>query len=393
MDIFVVYTFILSTIIGLLTIPSIVIISKKKRLFDIPNNRKVHTNDVSRLGGVSFLPAIFFSLCVMIGIRNITGNHIAEMFEASFSTEFMFFTAGVMLLFFTGLADDLIGVGYKNKFTVQIISALLLSISSLYIDDFSGLFGLYTISSVAGIIFTTLAIVLIVNAYNLIDGVDGLCSGLTLIAVSTFTIWFWIHGLFVYAMIGCAVLGCVMVFFFYNVTGRRMKVFMGDAGSLVLGFAICYLGLKFIDLNSGGVYGISNGLVITLSIVFVPVFDTIRVFTERIAAGHSPFHPDKTHIHHYMLELGFTHFQSTSIILITALVVMGANLLMANIGINILFIIDVLFGLLFLCFIPKFLVKRKVKIGRGKELAAKTTKTSQAKEQISKNIISKEIAN
>ncbi|MEG1635163.1 MAG: undecaprenyl/decaprenyl-phosphate alpha-N-acetylglucosaminyl 1-phosphate transferase, partial [Rikenellaceae bacterium] len=110
MDIFVIYTFILSTIIGLLTIPSIVIISKKKRLFDTPNSRKVHTNDVSRLGGVSFLPAIFFSLCAMIGIRNITGNDISPLYQLSFNTEFMFFTAGVMLLFFTGLADDLIGV-------------------------------------------------------------------------------------------------------------------------------------------------------------------------------------------------------------------------------------------------------------------------------------------
>lgn len=376
MDIFVIYTFIISTITGLLTIPSIVIISKKKKLFDTPNNRKVHTNDVSRLGGVSFLPAIFLSLCVMIGIRNITGNHISGLFEYSFNTEFMFFTAGVMLLFFTGLADDLIGVGYKNKFVVQIISALLLSISSLYIDDFSGLFGLHSISSVAGIIFTTIAIVLIVNAYNLIDGVDGLCSGLTIIAVSTFTVWFWIHGLIIYAMIGCAVLGCVMVFFFYNVIGRRLKVFMGDAGSLVLGFSVCFLGLKFIDLNSSGAYGITNGLVITLSIVFIPVFDTIRVFTERIAAGHSPFHPDKTHIHHYMLELGFTHLQSTLIILFSAFVLLMTNILLANININLLFVVDVLFGLIFLCVIPKVLVKRNIKI-RKKE----NTKTPKKEQQ------------
>ncbi|MEG1648528.1 MAG: MraY family glycosyltransferase [Rikenellaceae bacterium] len=362
MDIFVIYTFILSTIIGLLTIPSIVIISKKKRLFDTPNSRKVHTNDVSRLGGVSFLPAIFFSLCAMIGIRNITGNDISPLYQLSFNTEFMFFTAGVMLLFFTGLADDLIGVGYKNKFVVQIISAFFLSISSLYIDNIGGLFGLHAISDVGGIIFTTLAIVLIVNAYNLIDGVDGLCSGLTLIAVSTFTIWFWINGLYAYAMIGCAVLGCVTVFFFYNVTGRRMKVFMGDAGSLVLGFVICYLGLKFIDMNENNMYGMSNGLVVTLSIVFIPVFDTFRVFTERIAAGHSPFHPDKTHIHHYLLALGFTHFQSTSIILIAAVVVMAANFIFANINITILFLSDILFGLVFLCFIPKYFVKRQIKI-------------------------------
>ena len=361
MDLILIFTtLIISIMLGAMTIPNIVFISKKKKLFDTFNSRKVHTKNISRLGGISFLPTIFVSFFLVLGIGGVLiENYEPFALDRSIYSNFLLFVSGSILLFVIGVADDLVGIGFKIKFSFQIPCALLLSIGGLYIDNFGGLFSTYEIHPVVGVSLTTLAIVLIVNAYNLIDGIDGLCSGLIGCVALFITIWSAVNGLVIYAMLGAALLGTVLVFLYFNLLGRRLKIFMGDAGSLLLGYVVCFLIFSFIDLNGQVEYQVKNPIIIALSLMFVPIFDTIRVFAERILTGKSPFHPDKRHIHHHIIALGFSHIKSTLIIISFTVILTVGNLFFNFLNPNILFVVNILIGIVFLLVLPKMLLARK----------------------------------
>ncbi len=366
MAVYIFLTFVISAVIGWIAIPNIIVISKRKRLFDAPNERKVHTQAIPRLGGISFLPGMMFSFCVALGVRYLTGNPLDVAFEESFFIDFLFFTAGLILLFFIGMADDLVGISYKNKFIVQILAALLLTAGDGTIHNLHGLFGVWEIPNVLGVFITVLVTVGLVNAYNLIDGVDGLCSGLGAIALTILSGWFFYNNISVYAMLGAGMLGTLVVFFLYNVRGLRLKIFMGDGGSLMLGYTIAFLGLKFYNFNfNPDFFNTPNVPVLALSVVFIPVFDTVRVFTERILRGKSPFYPDKTHVHHLFLKIGYTHLQSTGLILIVAMLFVIFNFLFQDMNINILFFADIILGLVFLNWLPKQVIRRKESLVQG----------------------------
>ena len=166
---FIILTLVLSAFIGWITIPNIIIISKRKRLFDSHNSRKVHTGAIPRLGGISFLPAVLVSFCLSLGIRHVTdGFDLNPLYVDEFYAEFLFFVAGLISLFFIGLADDLVGIGYKSKFLVQVVAAAMLVLADLNIKSFDGLFGIYYIHPVFSVLLTVFVVVGAVNAYNLL---------------------------------------------------------------------------------------------------------------------------------------------------------------------------------------------------------------------------------
>lgn len=355
-------SFIISFIFGLIAIPNIVIISKRKRLFDTYNTRKVHSTPIPRLGGLAFMPSIAFATCIVMALRSVLRFKIPHAYINPLSIELPFLIAGAFLIFLIGLADDLIGVDYKKKFILQFVCALFIICSGLYLDSLYGLFGLHTIPAPIGIFLTVLIILAIINSFNLIDGVDGLCSGLSIIALSALTLWFWYNELFTYAFIGASTVGIVTAFFIFNVSPLRKKIFMGDGGSLILGYFIAFLGMKFITLNvCSSNFDTFSAPVLLLSMIFVPTFDCIRVFFDRIKSKKSPFYPDKTHIHHYFLKMGYSHLQSTGLILAIALTVIIINFALSEININFLLLIDILFGYIFLNFIPKRIIKKQNK--------------------------------
>lgn len=342
---FIIAAFLLSVGTGWVIIPRIVMISKKKRLFDELSARKSHTGMVPRLGGASFFPTFLFAFTLTMGMRYIFGYDVADDYFMDSLCELMFLLAGSTVLFCVGMADDLTGVGYKGKFLAQTLSAVLICCSGVEITSLDGLFGIYEIPYWVGIILTVLIIVLLANAYNLIDGIDGLCSGLSLLALLTFGFWFIVHGIYVYAMMAMAMAGVVLVFFFYNVLGKRLKVFMGDTGSLLLGYLIAFLGLKFYSLNvSGDFFRINAAPAVFLGVVSIPVFDVVRVFCARMVAGLSPFYPDRRHIHHKLLRIGLTHLQSAMVIVLLQVGFILLNFLLRNVSINLLLAINVALG-------------------------------------------------
>ena len=290
----------------------------------------MHKRAISRLGGVSFFPTILFSCCVVLTLRTLTGYGISALPAVYILPECLLFISGMTLLYLIGIADDLVGVRYRQKFLIQIFCACLFPVAGLWINDFYGLFGLHAISCWIGIPFTVLSIVFITNAINLIDGIDGLASGLSSVALLVLGVLFIEKGLWVYSMLAFSTVGVLVPFFYYNVFGsaeRARKIFMGDTGSLTLGYTLSFLAIKYSQ-NTESIPVTQGAFVIAFSTLIVPAFDVVRVVIVRIYNGKSPFEPDKNHIHHQFLAMGFTVRQAMLLILLVSCVFSGINILL-----------------------------------------------------------------
>ena len=342
------FGFLLAVYMGQRIIPRILIISFRKRLFDIPDARKVHKRPVPRLGGATFFPVILFVVCLLMAFRVLTGFLPNELFEPSMAVEMLCLFAGMTLLYLIGIADDLIGVRYRKKFLYQILASSLIPIAGVYINSFYGLFGIHEVTPYIGIPLTMLLVVFITNAINLIDGIDGLASSICIVALAFYGVIYSLDLLWMYAMLAFVATGVIIPFFIYNVFGnadRGRKIFMGDTGSLTLGFLLSFLVVKYCMYD--GVEPpsiIGNPLIVSFSILFVPCLDVIRVVLGRARRKAHLFQPDKTHIHHKFLAMGFT--PRASLILIqtisTAFIVGTVLGSFYGVNINILFWVDVL---------------------------------------------------
>ena len=306
-SLFLLFGFLFAVSLGMVIIPRILVISHKKRLYDVPDARKVHTMPVPRLGGLSFFPVILMSMFLVIGFRlyfwdvNVSGVSFNMLYE------YLFLFVGMTLLYLVGVCDDLVGVGYRYKFAVQIAAAFLLVLSGNWFDSFGGLFGIYSVPVWVGVPFTVFIVVYITNAINLIDGIDGLASGLCCIALSVLSVIFFLRGQYVYALLAICTLGILMPFWCYNVFGnanRGHKLFMGDAGSLTLGYVISFLIIHMSVTNEVSPTLSNPYMVIAFSTVLVPLLDVIRVVLHRLREHKNPFLPDKNHFHHKLLRTG-----------------------------------------------------------------------------------------
>ena len=328
--VFIIIAFAISAYIARLIIPRILLISFRKKLFDIPDERKVHKHAIPRLGGVSFFPTILLSCCSVLAVRTLTGYGISAMLTSYILPEFLVLVCGMVLLYLTGIADDLVGVRYRQKFIVQIICASLFPVAGLWINDFYGLFGVGIVSAWFGVPFTILTIVFITNAINLIDGIDGLASGLSSVSLLVFGFLFIEKGLWIYSMLAFSTFGVFVPFFYYNVFGsveHARKIFMGDTGSLTLGYILSFLAIKYSQ-NTEFISVTQGAFVIAFSTLIVPAFDVVRVVIVRIYHGKSPFEPDKNHIHHQFLAMGFTVRKAMLLILLISCVFSGMNILL-----------------------------------------------------------------
>lgn len=342
---FVIIAFILSVCIAQIIIPRILMISFCKKLFDIPNERKVHKHAIPRLGGVAFFPTILFSCCAVLALRVLTGYGIPLLQSTNILPESMFLICGMVLLYLMGIADDLMGVRYRQKFIIQLICAIFFPLSGLWVNELYGVFGIYALPSWIGMPFTVLLVVFITNAINLIDGIDGLASGLSSVALLVLGFLFIEKSLWVYAMLSFSTFGVLVPFFYFNVFGsveHARKIFMGDTGSLTLGYILSFLAVKYSQ-NSLVVASFTEGaFVIAFSTLIVPAFDVVRVVLIRIRTGKSPFEPDKNHIHHKFLAMGFTPKKAMIIILLISCVFCGVNVfLMPYVNNTFMLILDI----------------------------------------------------
>ena len=338
-------SFLLSALLGLVVIPNILLISYKKRLFDQPDPRKVHSTPVPRLGGVSFFPVILITICLLTGLRYYAGFPLENLPAEHTLCVFLFLTVGCMMLYLVGVADDLIGVGYRYKFVIQILASLLLVLSGEWLNSLGGLFGIHTLSAIVGIPLSVLVIVYVTNAINLIDGIDGLASGLSCISLAALGLLHVLEGEVIYAMVAFATLGVLVPFWFYNVFGnanRGHKLFMGDAGSLMLGYILSFLAIHLSMLPAGGSGGDNPRLVVAFSTLLVPLFDVVRVVLHRLRKGRNPFLPDKNHFHHKLLRTGMpVRWVMVTILLVSVFFIVLNFCLVDCMNVTLLLLLDV----------------------------------------------------
>ena len=373
---FLLFGFLFAVSLGMVIIPRILVISHKKRLYDVPDARKVHTMPVPRLGGLSFFPVILMSMFLVIGFRLYFWDMDTSSLSFNMLYEYLFLFVGMTLLYLVGVCDDLVGVGYRYKFAVQIAAALLLVLSGNWFDSLGGLFGIYSVPAWIGMPFTVFIVVYITNAINLIDGIDGLASGLCCIALSVLSVIFFLRGQYVYALLAICTLGILMPFWCYNVFGnanRGHKLFMGDAGSLTLGYVISFLIIHMSVTNEVSPTLSNPYMVIAFSTVLVPLLDVIRVVLHRLREHKNPFLPDKNHFHHKLLRTGMRVRMVMVTILGIAVSFIGLNAWLAW-QMNITFLLGInliLWSSLHLtinCFIAKTPVEERIKTKNCKKL-------------------------
>lgn len=358
--------FMLSVLLATVILPRILFISYKKRLFDVPDNRKVHKTPIPRLGGLSFLPVILISLCSVTGIRYYTNHPVDMLWASDLFIQYLFLVVGLTLLYLVGVADDLVGVGYRYKFVIQIVAALLFPLSGLWINDLGGLFGLHEIPAYIGMPLTVFLTVYITNAINLIDGIDGLASGLSCIALGLLIVVCVIVGQWTHAFLAAATLGVVLTFYYYNVfSGSGRKLFMGDAGSLTLGYILSFLVIHFWQKLPYWDPFAMNLNMVTISTLLIPLLDVVRVFYSRVSEGRNPFTPDKNHIHHRLLRTGMrVRAVMISLLLLSLFLVVSNFILSSYINTTFMLVLDLVFWVILHLTIRYFILKYESVTGK-----------------------------
>lgn len=338
-----------SMVLTFAAMPVLLKICRVKGLYDHPDGeRKVHHVAVPRLGGLLFLPASLVAFTLMFLLEQGAG----ERLTLRSSTVVM--AVGVFLIYIIGLVDDLVGMKAWHKFAVQLVAALAMPFCGLLINNFYGLFGLYDLPFWFSYPLTVFTILLIINSINLIDGIDGLASGLSVCILASFIYYFLqMENTFVYAIVAAGLLGTVLAFFCFNMFGSirsNTKIFMGDSGSLFLGYVLAYLAIKY-EMNNPAILPYrSDALLISCTLVLIPTFDLVRVALGRLFRRRPVFGADKTHIHHRIMEAGFTMHQTWGIIIGLHFFFCLVNWLLAylNVSYTYIFAADVLLFMLFL---------------------------------------------
>jgi UDP-N-acetylmuramyl pentapeptide phosphotransferase/UDP-N-acetylglucosamine-1-phosphate transferase len=327
----------LSFAICYVSIPVIIAIANLKQLYDEPTGRKIHSKPIAALGGVALFAAVLISFTFF--------NNFAVI------SELQYLIPSSIILFFIGLKDDILVISPYKKFAGQILAAFILIYKGNFlISSFYGFLGFNSLGPILSVLFTGLTILMIINSFNLIDGVNGLAALLSVISCTFFGLIFYYTNEISYAILSFSIVGALIGFLVFNWTPA--KIFMGDTGSLFLGLVNAILVIKFTnvgDINVASI-NISQSALVGLAVLFIPLSDTLRVFVIRILSGKSPFYSDVNHIHHLLLRRGLSHSQVTLCLSILAIgyIVLAINIqtLGINTAVLILFIIGFLIPLL-----------------------------------------------
>jgi UDP-N-acetylmuramyl pentapeptide phosphotransferase/UDP-N-acetylglucosamine-1-phosphate transferase len=228
--------------------------------------------------------------------------------------------------------------------------------------NFHGIFGIHEIGYVWSVLFTVFVIIVITNGFNLIDGIDGLASGITGLCTLALGVWFFLTENYEYVVLSASILGALIAFFRFNVFGKDKKIFMGDTGSMILGLLISILVIRFNEMNISPdfKYAIDAAPAVSIGILAVPLFDTARVMLIRIKNKKSPFAPDKNHVHHRMISLGFKHAAASVRIMAVNILFIVVAFSCHHLGNVSLLSLVILMGAFF-SWLPSGLLKRKTK--------------------------------
>lgn len=377
--------FIGSFLLVYLTIPKIIGVVEYKRLMDDPNQRSSHNKRTPTLGGVSF----YFTLIIAFFFIKSWHGH----------SEDIYIIPGLTILFIVGLKDDMVVLSPGSKLIAQILAiSFVLVNESFGIESLNGFLNIYEIPYYLYLAIGGFLMLTIINSYNLIDGIDGLASIVGIVIMIIYTTIFYLAQEYFFALMAITMNACLMAFFGFNVSSDK-KIFMGDTGSLIVGFIISILTLKFLALEPAA-YGdgeipflLENAPLIAISILIVPLFDTARVFAIRIANKKGPFSPDRNHVHHVLIDFwGLSHKQASfiigcfNIIFVVLFIILGSKA--KNTGMVIMLVSVVMFlayiffkyNYNFTTLKQKILLRRKIESLKGKKEEKTTPKRKKAKD-------------
>ena len=296
-----------SFLITFVTIPPIIRIARKKKLFDLPDERKSHEKNIPALGGIAIFCGVVLSLS----------------FWTPFTVfgELQYILSAFIIIFLIGAKDDIEPVSPTTKLIAEVVAATILVLkSNVVLTSMHGLFGIYELEPIAAVILSIVTIVVIINSFNLIDGINGLGASITILAATTMGTWFFLVNKIELAILAFALTGSVLAFLRYNITPA--KIFMGDAGSLFSGLVVAIMTVKFIDYQQvliDSPYSFKAVPAVAMGILVLPLFDTLRVFAIRLMKGRSPLNPDRLHIHHVLIDAGLSHMKATGILVLVNL--------------------------------------------------------------------------
>jgi len=289
-------------------IPSLIKLARLKGLYDLPNGRTSHLRATPYLGGIAVFAGFVITTILMT--------------RTDILPELIYLLAGFIILLFIGLKDDILRINPLHKLAGQLIAAGIIAVfADVRINNLYGCFGFEGIPYIPSILITMFVFIVIINGSNLIDGIDGLASGVCILISLTLGIWFTASGFIPYAVMCFSLAGALIAFFYFNVFGKKNKIFLGDTGSLILGLALSVLIVRFIGYQSIAPKPlvIHSAPAVAFGILIIPLFDTLRVFILRISQRRSPFSADRQHLHHLLLDIGYSHIQTTSILLLSNL--------------------------------------------------------------------------
>lgn len=302
----IILAFILAMVISWISIPAIIKLAFEKHLCDEPNEkRKEHTESIPTLGGIAIFAGLIISASYFVDFAK--------------NKEFAYFISALVILFFTGVKDDIIPLSPSKKFIAQVLAVLIIIIKGdVRLTSMYGVFGIYEIPTVLSVVLTLFTLIVVINAFNLIDGINGLAGGIAVITSCTFAFLFYQMGETNLVVLALALSGAIVGFLYYNLRVKA-KIFMGDTGSLIIGLLLALLAIEFIDINgttsvTKRLFNPSFAAIFAFVILIVPLFDTLRVFIIRIMKKQSPFLPDRRHIHYLLVDCGLVHWQASLIL-------------------------------------------------------------------------------
>jgi len=350
----VILSFITSLLITYYSIPTIIKISRRKNLMDEPGQRSSHERKIPNLGGI----ALFFAISVSASI------YAYQLFDL-----YKFLFASLVILLYIGVMDDIVVMrAYKKLVAQLVVSAMLVIGSDVRIRNLFGVFGVYELNYFLSVVFSIITFIILVNAFNLIDGIDGLAGSYGLICFGLFGISYYRLGEYNYPLVilSTTIMGSIIGFLSYNLSDRTKKIFMGDTGSMVLGFLLTFTAICFIDIfiakRGPGVvyYHLNSAPVIAVAILILPIIDTLNVIIIRLAEKRSPFEADKNHIHHKLLRMGLSHKRATFYIISYYLFIVLVAYFLRHIENNSLLVLIISLGFLG-AYLPDIFMRKKIK--------------------------------
>lgn len=333
--------FFTSFFVVLIATPVLIKVAKLKHLVDEPTEaRKLHKRSVPTIGGIIIFSAFLFSYSLWFPDY---GDDLSQSIN-----EYKYLVASLVILFFIGVKDDIIGTSPIVKLSAHFMVAIILVLmADIRITSFHGLFDpTYVIPDWGTIVLSFFIYIVVVNSFNLIDGIDGLASGIGIIACLFFGIWFYLAENTSLALLAFALAGSLSCFLIFNFSPA--KIFMGDSGSMTIGAIICVLAIKMIEhpmINVPAEIAQIPKPVLAMAILVYPLTDTLRIFIVRAYRGQSPFHADKNHLHHRLIKLGFNHAKTVLILYFATILVVISTYFFSYFSPNICFALTFLFAL------------------------------------------------